>query len=226
MQLIRMKFSKEGQLRFLSHLDLLRTIQRVFRRAQLPMAYSQGFNPHPKISFSPALPVGVSSEAEYLDVELAEHMDESKIKQQLEGQAPAGMNILEIVDIGFHRAALNAEINRAKYQIRGLFKCSREDLDLCVQELLGQEELIVKKVTKKGIKEKNIRSGIFQLECKSDQKGLCLEMTLLTGSEGNVRPEHILELISNKCGLIIEEPLIKRTGLFIDNGQEQVSPLS
>lgn len=226
MQLIRIKFAKGEELRFLSHLDLMRTVQRIFRRARLPLAYSQGFNPHPKIAYSPALPVGVTSDTEYLDVELAEKLQLREIKKKLVEQSPPGLEIKELVEIKPEARALNVVINRAEYEVRGDINISRDQCAACLEKLLAKREILVKKTTKKGMKEKNIRPGIFNLECAEDQSGPYLKMLVLAGSLGNVRPEQVLEAIDKECALRVDTPRIKRTGLYIFDGERYLSPLA
>src|SRR5690242_11136928 len=96
-QRLRVRYAKRGRLRFTSHRDFSRAFERAVFRARLPMAYSSGFNPHPRISYAGAAPTGSASEAEYLEIALAEEVTPGWIEEQLRGTMPGGLDILEVV---------------------------------------------------------------------------------------------------------------------------------
>src|SRR4051795_1890063 len=96
-QRIRIRYAKRGRLRFTSHRDFARAFERALRRAEIPMAYSAGFTPHPKISYVGAAPTGVASEAEYLELGLAEARDPDEVRQALDGALPPGLDVVEVV---------------------------------------------------------------------------------------------------------------------------------
>jgi len=223
--LIRMEFAKGAPLKFLSHLDLMRTFQRIFRRAALPLAYSQGFNPHPKIAFSPALPVGAASQCEYLDVELDAQMSGDEILTRMNRQLPEGLEIKKIKEVSQPADALNAIINRAEYTVYFQTKLSEAEVAQYLEELLKREEIIIEKRSKKGIKKKNIRPGIYKLNCQQETAGMCIDMVVQTGSDGNVRPEQILDFLRNECNLAITEARITRTGLYVYADGHYKTPL-
>ena len=99
-QRLRLRFAKRGRLRFTSHRDFQRAFERALRRSAVPMAYSAGFNPHPKISFAGAAPTGAASEAEYLEISLTRRRDPELLRQQLDNALPPGLDVLEIVEAG------------------------------------------------------------------------------------------------------------------------------
>ncbi|MFD9076282.1 TIGR03936 family radical SAM-associated protein, partial [Streptomyces lasiicapitis] len=98
MQRIRLRYTKRGRLRFTSHRDFQRAFERALRRAEVPMAYSAGFTPHPKVSYANAAPTGTGSEAEYLEIALTEHRDPRKLWELLDESLPDGLDITDAVE--------------------------------------------------------------------------------------------------------------------------------
>ncbi|MYZ37595.1 TIGR03936 family radical SAM-associated protein, partial [Streptomyces sp. MnatMP-M17] len=98
MQRIRLRYTKRGRLRFTSHRDFQRAFERALRRADVPMAYSAGFTPHPKVSYANAAPTGTGSEAEFLEIALAEARDPDKLRELLDESLPAGLDIVDAVE--------------------------------------------------------------------------------------------------------------------------------
>jgi radical SAM-linked protein len=99
-QRLRVRYAKRGRLRFTSHRDFSRAFERAVFRARIPMAYSSGFNPHPRISYAGASPTGAASEAEYLEIALAKVLDPDDVRRALEEALPDGLDVLEVVDGG------------------------------------------------------------------------------------------------------------------------------
>jgi len=227
---LRIKYGKTGQGKFISHLDLIRAWERAFRRARTPIAYSQGFNPHPKVSFGSALAVGVTSSGEFMDIALKDNFPIQEIKGELAKYLPAGMIVYDIKEIDPQAPSLMAVIDRAKYlvRIKLLQVVHQQELDNIFQDLLQQEKILVKRNTKKGLRERDIRPGIFELEGKvTGEHELELVMVVETGSGGNVRPEEVAAALKEK-GLSIELETINihREGLYISSDTGLNSPLS
>ncbi|NLT94420.1 MAG: DUF2344 domain-containing protein [Clostridia bacterium] len=227
---IRIKYGKTEQGKFISHLDLSRAWQRAFRRAQIPVLYSQGFNPHPKISFGSALAVGVTSSGEYMDVTLKKFIPIEEIKGELEKYLPKGLEVYTIVEITHQTPSLMAIINRARYRVtlESYQKLQQEELNGFISDLLRQEQVVVQRSTKNGPKEKDIRPGIFELKGQilSDKK-IVVEMVVETGSGGNVRPEEVVSALMDR-GLPLDSETMKihREGLYVDSDTGLISPLS
>lgn len=97
-QKLRLRYAKRGPLRFASHRDLARALERALRRARVPMAFSAGFTPHPKISYVGAAPTGAASEAEYVEIGLAQRCDPEQVRAALDASLPPGIDVLECVD--------------------------------------------------------------------------------------------------------------------------------
>ncbi len=97
MQRLRIRYAKRGRLRFTSHRDFSRAFERAIFRARIPMAYSSGFNPHPRISYANASPTGAASEAEYLEIGLAEAVDPARVHADIDEALPVGLDVVEVV---------------------------------------------------------------------------------------------------------------------------------
>jgi radical SAM-linked protein len=208
----RLRYSKEQNFRFFSHLELMKTIERSLRRAGIPVAYSEGFHPHPRLSFGPALAVGLSSIDEYFDLVLEKECPPDTIMAGLNRALPRGLKITAVRHCLNHVKPLNAIINRATYVIElqtapGLPGRINEEL----QEALARDELLIVRTNKNGAKTVNIRPWIhnFQPEQISDTK-LQLLVSGEIGSGGNLRPEDFLELITHS----VEALNIVRVGLW------------
>ena len=152
-------FYKHEQVMFVSHLDMQRLFQRAFRRADLPLAYSNGFNPHPLLSFATALSVGYTSDCEYFDVMLSEYVSPAEFKRRVNAVLPQGVHIVDAVDAGEFKASLTPLMRSAEYDIELEFAESvpREAFYVAVDEILNGGEIIVSKKTKGGIKDVDIR---------------------------------------------------------------------
>src|SRR5512133_1211095 len=97
-QRLRLRYAKRGRLRFSSHRDFQRALERALRRAEIPMAYSAGFSPHPKVSYANSAPTGVASEAEYVEIGVAEACDPAAVRQALDDALPPGLDVVEVVE--------------------------------------------------------------------------------------------------------------------------------
>lgn len=182
--LIRIKFRKVGALRFIGHLDLMRTFQKIFRRAEVPVAYSEGFNPHQIFSIAAPLSLGVTSDAEYLDIKFKEDVDTTELIKKINETCPQGIEMLEAVELKGKVVKAMAAVAKAKYTVSGAF----DTLD--VDGFLKQETIMVQKKTKKGkLKEVDLKLGILRMTTTDEG----LVMILSTGSAFNVKPAVVLE---------------------------------
>lgn len=225
---IRFEFRKEEEARFISHLDMIRLFERSARRAGLQVSYSQGFNPHPKMAFGPALALGVSSDSEYVDISFDEEMNAEDYVKALAGSLPPGVSLNAAAEVPDGAEALNALIDRARYvmvcPVEGAL--SQAACDRYFTALMDKDEIFIKKRTKKGIQEKDIRKGIFCLEGKLKDKGIELRMELAASPQGSVRPEQVLEaLVSMGLPVEAQQGEIRRTGLLSCKGESCRTPL-
>ena len=225
--LIRMQFRKTREGRFLSHLDLIHTWERVIRRSQLPLAFSQGFNPHPKMNFASALAVGTTSDAEYMDLELTETMTLDAVKEALDRSIPPAFEVTQMKVVEGKVPSLMSTIQRATYQLY------LEYVSEITQEQLDQEENIIYRYKKdsKDKKAVNIRPGVYAIDLKreenTDGKHALLEIRVQSGNDGNIRPEEVAYGLMNVGMPLVQHVVrIHRTGLYaLDNEGNMVTPL-
>ena len=150
MQRIRIRYAKRGPLRFTSHRDFARAFERALRRANVPIAFSQGFTPHPKISYASAAPTGVASEAEYLEIGLQAEVDPDELKRALDAALSPGLDILEAVEA--HGGNLAERIDASQLADRSARMSTQRWLRRRSDAFLAAEEVPVKRMTKQGMR--------------------------------------------------------------------------
>lgn len=185
-----LKYAKGEEVKYISHLDFIRTFHRAVRRSELPMAFSQGFNPHPIMTVALPLSVGVTSEGEYLKLGLVGDWSTDEVKSRLNHALPKGLKILEVARTEGKEMDF-AKINRAVYRVEVEVE---HEMAVPLDAFLQRKELIVPKKTKSGIKDSDIRPHIFAL--KQDQRDgnvLTLSMCLSAGSAYNLKPDTVLD---------------------------------
>lgn len=198
-----LRFSKKGDLRFISHLDLQTLFVRAVRRAGMQMVYSQGFNPHPKLSFAGPLPLFMESEGDVADIELAHAVSADEFKSRLNLQLPPEVRIIEVVSVSEKPSeSLAALMDTAVYRLELLSgDVSDISFDSEFQRMTDAGELVIT-VSKKSkdkreteIKTRDIRPGIKSLK-KLGENPVTLEFELATNSSLHVKPGEVLELLS------------------------------
>lgn len=160
-QKLRLRYAKRGVLRFTSHRDIARAFERALRRASVPMAYSQGFNPHPKISWIGAAPTGVASEAEYVEIQLVREVEPAELVRTLDAAMPAGLDLLEAVGVavGSDGGSLADRIDGSRWRIE-LSGVSPDDLRAAFDRVLAEPVVEVERLTKNGMRTIDARSAI------------------------------------------------------------------
>jgi radical SAM-linked protein len=141
MQRLRLKFGRGEEVKFISHLDMMRFWERVLRRARIPLTYSQGFTPHPQISIAAPLPVGVTSEAELLDVWLNHWMPPQSLMMKVKTQLPQGFEIFDIWQVGLNMPSLQSSIAFAEYRVEVESEKTEQDIQISLHSLLQAKEL-------------------------------------------------------------------------------------
>jgi len=210
----RIKFAKIESMRFTSHLDLHRTLERTFRRAQLPMKYSQGFNPRPKINLAAALPLGCTSQAEQVDVWLTEALAVEVIKARLLEVQPPGIEVRSVQSIPTDAPKLQRAIQSVEYIVE--LNDPIDDLENEVDRVLSAEHI---KRERRG-KVYDLRPLINSLEIIQTDSGQKLLRVHLAAREGATgRPDEVL----NELGIPVESARIERTGLFFKTTEENDS---
>jgi radical SAM-linked protein len=160
-QKLRLRYAKRGPLRFTSHRDVARAFERALRRAKVPMAYSQGFNPHPKVSWIGAAPTGVASEAEYVEIQLVEVLEPAELVRVLDAAMPPGLDVLEAVGVpvGADGGSLadRMEASRWRLELPGV---PPDTLRSAFARLLDAEVVEVERLTKHGMRTIDARCAI------------------------------------------------------------------
>ncbi len=207
---IRIKFTKNEIVKYLGHLDIMRTFQRNFNRAEVRMTYSEGFNPHQKMSFALPLGVGIASTGEYLDAEIADGQDLDAICQRLNDVSGMGFDVLAVRELKEGAEKAMAAVKYASYSIS-----FDNSYDLKLDEYLDRPEVIIQKKTKTGIKDVDIKRMIEKIFLEEN----VLKILLKAGSENNIKPELIAEDLFKFSGIDYKRDMISitRNDLFAAN---------
>lgn len=198
------KYSKGDSLRFISHLDIQRLFQRALRRAKLPLAYSQGFNPHPLLSFAAALAVGWTSDGEYLDVVLKESIPPEEFAARMNEALPNGVKIVEAIDAGDARRSLTSLMRSAEYDIELILDDEVEYgiLQEALDDMLSGAVNVSKK-TKGGIKTVDIRPYVLLMQLKGIRgKSASLRVKAALTASGGLPVELLMNALKDKLGYI------------------------
>jgi len=154
------RYAKRSRLRFTSARDFQRALERALRRAEVPMAYSAGFTPHPKISYANAAPTGAASEAEYLEVSVVERCDPEALRVALDAALPPGLDVVDVLEAT--PGALADRLQAAEWELV-LPGTSPDRAAAAVAELLAREEVLVERVTKSGRRSTDARAAVVRL---------------------------------------------------------------
>ncbi|MFF1923314.1 TIGR03936 family radical SAM-associated protein [Streptomyces sp. NPDC058221] len=166
MQRIRLRYTKRGRLRFTSHRDFQRAFERALRRSEVPMAYSAGFTPHPKVSYANAAPTGTGSEAEFLEIALTEARDPDILRELLNGSLPDGLDITDAVEA--RTSGLADRLTASIWEMR-LDGVSFEEAEKAVAAFNGAETVEVQRRTKNGVRSFDARSAVVDLQALDHQ---------------------------------------------------------
>lgn len=197
-QKVRIRYAKRGRLRFTSHRDVSRAIERAVVRAAIPMAYSSGFHPHPRISYAGASPTGAASEAEYVELGLAEVRDPLDVGADLDAVLPDGLDVVLAVDASASSAGSLSDLLTASHWEIAL----GDDVDpaetaAAVAAFLATESVEVERMTKKGLRSFDCRAAVVRLEADAGG-GLDL---VLAHTVPAVRPDDVLTGLALVSGL-------------------------
>jgi radical SAM-linked protein len=199
-------------MRFASVRDFQRALERALRRAGLPMAYSQGFSPHPKISYLPAVPTGVASEAEYVELALQERCDPSEVSAALDAALPDGLDVLDVVEAS--GATLGERLTGTVAASSWRFEFADVDVDTlrgAVDELAARSELRVPRTTKSGRTEIDVRAALISADVYDNPEtdGACaiLQAVVRHGTP-SVRPDDVLAGLRDVAGLTPPVPVV------------------
>ena len=222
------KFTKEENIKFISHLDVLKTIQKNIRRAELPIEYSKGFNPHMSTSIAQPLSVGVYSSGEYMDIVLEREMDEKEIIDRLNSTAPSGIKYLSALAIPYVEGQKKvpqamAMIDAARYTIKVKYS-DVSTLEKEMNELLSKEEWNTIKKSKKGEREVNLKSLIKELNFWIKDEVLVLNTLISTGSREHLSADLLVKYIQENTSnaLVDSFVAVKREEMYFYKGDKLV----
>lgn len=209
-QRLRVRFRKGERLRYISHLDVLRSWERALRRAGLPLAYSQGFTPHPKLAFASPLPMGFASEAEVMDVTLDERVPLAEFVQKLSEQTTEDMAILGAQEVPANAPAPQAAMLWADYRLS--LPVDPAEAARAVSEFLAKDSLAWTEERGERVREYDLRQACAWLRSKPVEGGTEFEMRLKAGQDLTARPEAIVAaLFPGETA-----PLITRIDIVLD----------
>lgn len=228
---VRIKFSKYGPVKFIGHLDVMRYFQKAIRRAEIDIAYSEGFSPHQIMSFAAPLSVGHTSEGEYFDIEVNTFTSEEDLKERLQAVMVEGINILKVQLLPEGEGNAMASVEAASYLVA--FRKGTvlpDDWQEKLTAFYSQKSIPVVKKTKKGEKEINLKESIYELEIRKDafiEREDTLEdgvyMLLNASSGGNIKPAFVLESFFDTIGYKLSDfaLMVHRVETYKNIGTEE-----
>jgi radical SAM-linked protein len=159
-QRLRIRYAKRGRLRFTSHRDIQRAFERALRRCAVPMAYSAGFSPHPKVSWANAAPTGAASEAEYVEIAVVEHVDPAELRARMDAALAPGLDVLDVVEVRTADFAARLEASIWQVELPGVEPSVAR---AAAAKLLACDELLVERLTKNGMRTLDAREPVVRL---------------------------------------------------------------
>ena len=212
---LRMRFGKEGIVKFIGHLDIMRYFQKAFRRANVDITYSQGYHPHPCLSFASPLGVGLESRGEYLDMEVNSFDDLEAMKDAVNAQMVEGIVVYSIRHLPDQAKNAMSIIAAADYEVgfrEDMVPCDGEQLRAAVESFMSRPEIRVIKKTKKSEREIDIRPLIYQMVVQET-----------AGSATNLKPELVMQTLCRLENLEENDYawLVTRCDMYADKGNEQ-----
>lgn len=219
MREVRLRFSKEGRLKYISHLDINRAMARAFNRASIPLWYTEGFNPHAYMSFSLPLSLGVESLCESVDIRVIGEISNKEIKKRMNDALPADLRIIDVYD-DFRDCS---EIAYSDYVYKFQFNDNETALEK-IKEVLESEEILALKKGKQGrkrvLKETDIKKFIDRFSVSIRDDIIVLNVRLMAGTEKNLNPSLLFDTIIRLIDMDYEWKSISRMNLLDKNYKE------
>lgn len=192
MKNVRIWFEKDGPARFISHLDLVRCMTRGVHRSRIPIWYTEGFNPHPFLTFPLPLSLGVRGRREAMDVKLLEDMPEQEIIHRMNPCLPEGIRLLSVTEPVMKPARICYALYELKLNADGYALSQVEET---VKQVFSLPEIMVPKKTKSGIKEVDVKENLCRYEFLPREDCACLRVTLPAGSANNINCQLLLDAV-------------------------------
>lgn len=192
-QRLWIRYAKRGRLRFSSHRDFQRALERAVRRAHIPVAFSAGFSPHPKISFANAAPTGMASEAEYLEIGLSEPRDPREVHVGLDAALPTDLDVLEVIEAPARDSGKRPLVDRLEASVWKieLPRAAEEQVREAVTAFESASEVPVERLTKSGLRRFDTRAAVIGLELAANREAVVLHVVLRHVTP-TVRPDDLL----------------------------------
>lgn len=191
-QRLRLVFTRGSEVQYISHLDMMRMWERALRRARVPLAYSHGFNPQPRIALAAPLPVGVTSEGELMDVFLVKSISRREFLERVEPQLPAGVRVLEIDEVSVNEPSLQSRVRFADYQVTLRSNLTRDAVEDRIRRLLSAKEVFRERRRDTRVRRYDLRPLVKSLAVKAWNAEQCLEMRVVNSPSGAARPDEVL----------------------------------
>lgn len=207
-QKLRVRYAKRGRMRFTSTRDFQRALERAVRRAGLPMAYSAGFHPHPRISYANAAPTGAASEAEYVEISLTQVVDPATVVATLDAALPEGLDVVEVVQAPPPPGTLADELQASVWMMDFRGADPRQVASAAVA-LLAVEELRVTRMMKQGPRELDVRAALVWIEGPAADGGSRI-VTTVRHTVPTIRPEEIWTALRAVTGVDLPRPVSTR----------------
>ncbi len=214
------RFAKRPRLRFISHLDLQRFFQRAVNRTGLPIAWSQGFNPHPVMSFGSALALGWTSDYEVIDIKLSAPMGRKRTEDAMRAALPEDLPVLEVRMVDDKHPAPMALVKMSDYRVTLAGENAHAVL-AAIPEFMARETVCAAKKTKSGEKEINARALVISMEPHEDG----FEARLMLTERESIKPDLIVTLLSEMAGVKPPEARIHRLSLLGEDAEGNLKPL-
>ena len=227
---VRLAITKGDEIRYLSHLDYARTIERALRRSKLPVAYSEGFNPHMKVAYASALSVGVAADTEYMDIELKTDIGLDDIKSALARQLPAGIRLNQIKYVADRAPALMAIVNLAIYHITVPLADGADEQQFleAFERFLAAPHVTYVKQSPKGRREIAVKELLAAAPAATVTDDMAeITMSIHNPGTGSIKAAEVLTVMVQDFGLParFDSASITRRGLFVDDGGYRLTPM-
>ncbi|WP_168583666.1 TIGR03936 family radical SAM-associated protein [Gephyromycinifex aptenodytis] len=202
-QKLRIRYAKRGRLRFSSTRDFQRALERALRRAGVPMAYSAGFHPHPKISYANAAPTGTASEAEYVEISVVERLDPEHVRQALDSALPEGLDICQVVEAKPGALADRLQASLWRLEFPGL---GEQELRSACERFEAESSVEVTRTFKNGPRSFDAREAVVSLEVGAEKAGCAILHMVVRHTTPAVRPDDVLTALRTAGGLTPPQP--------------------
>lgn len=222
------KFTKGKGVKFISHLDLMHSIERAIRRSGIPVSYSKGFNPHTELSFATPLSVGVWSTGEYMDFKLTEEMDTNIIIDKMNSSLPPDIRILSVKKVEEQFPSLMSIVDASSFKIILVHIPEGRLTEETIKEFMDRKTMEILKVGKSGTRLVDIRPIIYSMKLDSvSSEELVISTVVASGSKSNLNPELLTEALKKYMGCIDEAEIrdIEKMDTFVRNNGMFVTPM-